>query len=91
MMKSLSLSILLAATGSLAIPETIQLDRRAVCTSPVSITGNPFATRTLHPPTRYAKEVAAASDAISDPVLKAKALKVASVGTFLWLCVHPFQ
>jgi len=54
-------------------------------TSAVSLSGNPFSERTLKAHSRYGDLVRAAADAIDDPNLKAKALKVADVGTFLWL------
>ena len=54
-------------------------------TSAVSLSGNPFSERTLKAHSRYGNQVRAAADAIDDPNLKAKALKVADVGTFLWL------
>ncbi|KAG7092888.1 1,4-beta-D-glucan cellobiohydrolase cel6c [Marasmius oreades] len=58
---------------------------RAACTSPVKLSGNPFQGRTLHANSRYAGEVNNAVAQITDSTLKAKAQKVASVGTFLWL------
>jgi len=54
-------------------------------TSAVSLSGNPFSERTLKAHSRYGNQVRAAADAIDDPNLKAKALKVADIGTFLWL------
>ncbi|KAK1231380.1 1,4-beta-D-glucan cellobiohydrolase cel6c [Marasmius sp. AFHP31] len=60
--------------------------RRAACTSAVSLVGsNPFQGRTLKANGKYAAEVNAAVQQITDASLKAKAQKVASVGTFLWL------
>jgi len=54
-------------------------------TSPVKLSGNPFTGRKLKANSHYGDYVRAAADAIDDPDLKAKALKVADVGSFLWL------
>ena len=62
------------------------LHRRATgCQNAVNLTGNPFATRTLHPTKFYRAEVSAAAAAITDASLKAKALRVAEFGTFFWV------
>ncbi|KAL0577798.1 1,4-beta-D-glucan cellobiohydrolase cel6c [Marasmius crinis-equi] len=58
---------------------------RAACTSAVTLSGNPFTGRTLKANAKYAAEVNAAAAKITDSTLKAKAQKVASVGSFLWL------
>jgi len=55
------------------------------CSSPVSLAGNPFSERALHPTKKYTSEVQEAAAAIIDPKAKALALKVANTGTFLWL------
>ncbi|KAF9264595.1 cellulase [Marasmius fiardii PR-910] len=61
------------------------LEARAPCTSPVTLSGNPFQSRTLHANDHYGDYVRAAVDRISDSTLKTQAAKVADVGTFLWL------
>ncbi|KAF2755930.1 cellulase [Pseudovirgaria hyperparasitica] len=74
------------ATASLAAPALEVAPRQASgCASPVTLTGNPFASKTLHPNNFYRAEVTAAAAAISDASLKASALKVANVGSFLWI------
>jgi cellulose 1,4-beta-cellobiosidase len=55
------------------------------CTSPVTLSGNPFAGRSIYANKFYASEVNAAVALITDSTLKAKAAKVANIGTFLWL------
>jgi len=80
---SLLTSITLAI-GAQALPSS-DVQKRAACTSPVTLSGNPFTGRTLHANSHYGNYVTAAAANITDATLKAKALKVASVGTFLWL------
>ena len=60
----------------------------APCATNVSLlSGNAFASRTLHANAFYSSEVVAAASAIPDAALAAKALKVASIGTFQWMYV----
>jgi cellulose 1,4-beta-cellobiosidase len=59
--------------------------RASNCDFPVTLTGNPFATNTLHPNSFYKSKVLAAAATINDTSLKAKALSVANAGSFLWL------
>lgn len=73
---------ILGAATAFALP---RLSQRAPCSAPVNLTGNPFIGRTLFANDHYGDYVRAAANAISDANLKAKALKVAEVGTFLWL------
>lgn len=77
----LALSVL--ATSALAAPSKT-LKKQAPCSSPVTLSGNPFSGRTLHANSRYRAEVEEAVGAISDSSLAAKAAKVADIGTFLW-------
>ncbi|KAL0059993.1 hypothetical protein AAF712_013229 [Marasmius tenuissimus] len=77
-------STLISLTAFVAIAVATPAPR-AVCTSPVKLTGNPFTGRTLKANAKYAAEVNAAAARITDSTLKAKAQKVASVGSFLWL------
>jgi len=76
--------IALLAASAFAAPRPQQ---GAACTSPVNLSGtaNPFLTRELWANPYYAEEVHAAAERISDPSLKAQALKVADVGSFLWI------
>ncbi|KAH8817599.1 exoglucanase-6A [Flagelloscypha sp. PMI_526] len=79
------LPILPLVLGSGSALATLPIQSRA-CSSPVNLTGtNPFATRTLYANNHYGDKVRAAADAITNTTLKARALKVADVGTFLWL------
>lgn len=60
----------------------------ARCGTNVNLTGkNPFLGRKVHSHKRWREEVLAAADAIGNADLKTKALKVADVGTFLWVFV----
>jgi cellulose 1,4-beta-cellobiosidase len=77
-----ALSAALAVTTVFAAPA--QVEKRA-CSSAVTLSGNPFASRKLYANEFYRKEVVAAAAAISDSALAAKALKVADVGTFKWI------
>jgi cellulose 1,4-beta-cellobiosidase len=80
-MKAVFTSLLALATAATAIPQ------KRACSSAVSLSGssNAFASYTLHPNSFYRAEVEAAANSISDSTLKAKALKVADFGSFLWL------
>src|ERR1700753_3464993 len=71
------------AFGSLA--SSTEKRQASNCDLPVTLTGNPFATNTLHPNTAYKSQVIAAAASINDTSLKAKASKVVNVGSFLWL------
>ncbi len=77
-------ALALSASLASATPSS-RLTRRAPCTSNVTLTGNPFTSRKLHANGYYRKEVEAAAASISDASLKAKALKIADVGTFIWM------
>ena len=57
----------------------------AQCDSPVTLSGNPFQSYTLHANDFYRAEVEAAAEAITDEALKAQALAVADVGSFRWI------
>jgi cellulose 1,4-beta-cellobiosidase len=83
-MKVAALTTLAIATLVSANPS---LKRRAPCTANVTLSGNPFTGRKLHANNFYRKEVEAAAAAISDSSLKAQALKVADIGTFIWMFV----
>ncbi|KAF9525595.1 glycoside hydrolase family 6 protein [Crepidotus variabilis] len=85
-MKSAALlSAVLLATGAHALPSEQTISKRATCTSPVKLSGNPFSAHTLYANSHYGNYVTNATAAITDSALKAKAAKVASVGSFLWL------
>ncbi|KAF2176787.1 glycoside hydrolase family 6 protein [Zopfia rhizophila CBS 207.26] len=83
-----------AITGALAAPappspaEQGPITARAnaaACATPVTLSGNPFAARSIYANKEYSKEVISAAAAITDSALKAAATKVAQVGTFLWI------
>lgn len=74
---------LAALIGAASASPTLQT--RAACTSAVKLSGNPFTGRTLYANSHYGDAVRAAANQITDSTRKAQALKVASVGTFLWL------
>lgn len=78
------LSVALGAAVALAAPNN---RKRAACTSAVNIpqSQNPFSGRTLHANSFYGDRVRAAAQNMSDSSLQAAALKVADVGSFLWL------
>lgn len=79
------LSVVMLAVSANALPTGDDIEKRAACTSAVTLSGNPFSGRTLHANSHYGDYVTKAAAAISDATLKAKATKVASVGSFLWL------
>lgn len=76
-------SLLALATAATALPS----QKRAACSSAVTLDAstNVWSSYTLHPNSFYAAEVEAAAAQITDSTLAAEALKVADVGTFLWL------
>ncbi|KAF9011010.1 cellobiohydrolase-like protein II precursor [Hymenopellis radicata] len=78
------LSVALGAAVALAAPNN---RKRAACTSAVNIpqSQNPFSGRTLHANSYYGDRVRAAAQNMTDSSLQAAALKVANVGSFLWL------
>jgi len=82
-MKVLTILATLGVASVLAAPRPTKTKR--ACGSAVTLTGNPFSGRTLYANARYADEVKAAAANMSDSSLSAKALKVAEVGSFLWL------
>jgi len=80
------------AATALAAPPTLtevheRADPAAGCSSAVTLDAstNVWKKYTLHPNKFYRDEVMKAADAISDESLKASALKVADVGSFLWI------
>jgi len=83
-MKAVLASVLALAAAVTAAPQ--QEKRQATaCASAVSLSGNPFASRTLHPNPFYKDEITEAITQMTDESMKAKALKVAEVGSFLWM------
>ncbi|KAG4431505.1 hypothetical protein IFR05_013012, partial [Cadophora sp. M221] len=70
-------------TAVLAIPHTLQ--SRATCSSPVTVTGNPFTSFNLWGNPHYAAEVAEAAKRIPDATLAKKAAKFGGVGIFNWV------
>jgi cellulose 1,4-beta-cellobiosidase len=55
------------------------------CATPVTLSGNPFASRSIYANKFYSSEVNAAVASMTDSALKAKATKVANIGTYLWM------
>ncbi|GKT51385.1 1,4-beta-D-glucan cellobiohydrolase CEL6C [Colletotrichum spaethianum] len=90
-MKFTAATLAALASTAIAAPSTTfkEQPRQAAsaCSTNVSLDAktNVFSKYTLHDNSFYRKEVQAAAANISDGSLKAKALKVADVGTFLWV------
>jgi len=80
-----------AAAGVLAAPSPVEngpITARAAaaaCATPVTLSGNPFASRKIYANKFYSSEVISAASAIADPAMAAAATKVAEVGTFMWM------
>ncbi|KAH7359758.1 cellobiohydrolase-like protein II precursor [Pyrenochaeta sp. MPI-SDFR-AT-0127] len=79
-----------AITGAFALPSPVEngpitARAAAACATPVTLSGNPFASRSIYANKFYASEVNSAAAAITNSALAASAKKVASVGTFLWI------
>ncbi|KAJ4337601.1 hypothetical protein N0V87_004557 [Didymella glomerata] len=55
------------------------------CATAVTLSGNPFSGRSIYANKFYSSEVLSAAASITDSALKAKATKVASVGTYFWI------
>jgi cellulose 1,4-beta-cellobiosidase len=88
-MKGLFSAVLASAiTGAFALPSPTEngpITARAAaaaCATPVTLSGNPFASRSIYANKFYSSEVVSAA---AQTALAAAALKVASVGTFLWM------
>lgn len=75
----LGFAVLLSKASSISLRTSTQ------CDTAVNLVGNPFSTRALHPNSRYQVEIFEAAARANDSVLKQKMLKVAEVGSFLWL------
>lgn len=80
-----------AITGVFAAPTPTEegpITARAAasgCATAVTLSGNPFAGRSIYANEFYSSEVISAAASITDSALKAKATKVASIGTYLWM------
>ncbi|KAG9200259.1 hypothetical protein G6514_007472 [Epicoccum nigrum] len=80
-----------AVAGVFAIPTPTEQgpitarQAASACATAVTLSGNPFAGRSIYANKFYSSEVLSAAASITDSALKAKATKVASVGTYLWL------
>lgn len=95
-MKGLQYATLVASaiSGALAAPAAApaptaaaRVEERkaaAACATPVTLSGNPFQGRTIYANKEYSKEVVAAAAQMTGSMAEA-ALKVAEVGTFLWM------
>lgn len=85
-----SVALASAFTGAFALPSPVEngpitARAAAACATPVTLSGNPFASRSIYANKFYASEVNSAAAAITNAALSASAKKVASVGTFLWM------
>lgn len=78
----------LAAPSPVITPRANLVEKRAACATPVTLSGNPFASRKLYANPFYSSEVVSAASAISDPALATAAAKVANIGTFQWMYVN---
>jgi cellulose 1,4-beta-cellobiosidase len=79
-----------AITGAFALPSPIEngpitARQAAACATPVTLSGNPFASRSVYANKFYSSEVVAAAAQMTDSAMAAAALKVANIGTFLWM------
>lgn len=81
----MKVSTLIASVTFVVSVHALPSEKRAACTSAVTLSGNPFTGRTLNANSHYGNYVTQAAAAISDATLKAQAAKVAKVGSFLWL------
>lgn len=91
-MKGLYSAVLASAiTTAFAAPSPVEhgpVTARAVqaaCATPVTLSGNPFKSRSIYANKEYSKEVIAAAASMTDSAMAAQASKVAQVGTFLWM------
>ncbi|KAH4084079.1 glucanase [Parastagonospora nodorum] len=94
-MKSIFAAVLASAASSvLAAPSPVEngpITARAVgaaaaaCATPVTLSGNPFASRQIYANKFYSSEVSTAAAAMTDSALAASATKVAQIGTFMWI------
>jgi cellulose 1,4-beta-cellobiosidase len=80
-----SFAVASVITGGFALPSPtengpITARQAAACATPVTLSGNPFASRSI-----YSSEVVSAAAQMTDTALASAALKVADVGTFLWM------
>lgn len=88
-----SAAVAAAISGVFALPSPTEngpITARAAaaaCATPVTLSGNPFASRSIYANKFYSSEVVSAAAAITDAALSSAALKVANVGTFLWMYV----
>lgn len=84
-------TLALAMNGAFALPSPTEQGpitaraAAAACATPVTLSGNPFASRSIYANKFYSSEVAAAAAAMTDTALASAAAKVANVGTFLWM------
>ncbi|KAF1832787.1 exoglucanase-6A [Decorospora gaudefroyi] len=85
-----SIALASAITGVFALPSPtengpITARAAAACSTPVRLSGNPFSGRKIHANAFYASEVSSAAAQMTDSAMASAALKVADVGTFMWL------
>jgi cellulose 1,4-beta-cellobiosidase len=94
-MKGIFAAVLASAASSvLAAPSPVengpitaraQGAAAAACATPVTLSGNPFASRKIYANKFYSSEVSSAAAAMTDSALAASATKVAEIGTFMWM------
>ncbi|CAI9635386.1 unnamed protein product [Alternaria burnsii] len=85
-----SFAVASVITGAFALPSPtekgpITARQAAACATPVTLSGNPFASRSIYANKFYSSEVVSAAAQMTDTALASAALKVADVGTFLWI------
>ncbi|KAH8633401.1 cellobiohydrolase-like protein II precursor [Alternaria alternata] len=85
-----SFAVASVITGTFALPSPtengpITARQAAACATPVTLSGNPFASRSIYANKFYSSEVVSAAAQMTDTALASAALKVADVGTFLWI------
>jgi len=85
-MKSFTLAGLIAYAFSTVLAASSPLQPRS-CSSPVQLSGNPFATYNLWRNSVWAAEIQQAATQISDPTLAANARLIGSAGAFYWMFV----
>ncbi len=86
-MKFSTAAVAAFAAGAAAAPKKEVRQSAGACDAPVNLDAstNVFQKYTLHPNAFYRSEVQAAAQQITEASLKEQALKVADVGSFLWL------
>lgn len=89
---ALAAGAIAAPSGDAPTPVKKVASRASGCASAVTLDAstNVWKKYKLHANTYYRDEVNKAVDSITDSSLKTSAAKVADVGSFLWMYVHPY-